>query len=118
MNLRFLKKRDGGKILQCNNVGRGDWEDVPLVEETTTLSGEGAMLLQKVVNTLQACEMYSSNSDKYLVLLNRKSWELLIGPVDLPREGGYNIRGSSCYLVEELKPEYKVIGNWSQYAKQ
>jgi hypothetical protein len=69
MNLRFLKKQDGTKVLQYEDMKTLEYKDVPMVEETT----QATDLLMKAFFAHK-----DRKNDNFIILVNENFSEKLI----------------------------------------
>jgi len=107
MSFRFLKKKDGTKILQYKDpVKNYAWEDVPMVEEDPAPSDR----LHKALNKFP---IHSHNT--IVILVNKKFYDSLIEE-NKKRIGIFYAANKinsfyqhRIYLVEDMAADFKFV---------
>jgi hypothetical protein len=90
MSLRFLKKRDGSKVLQQSGMVGGGWSDVPMVEERSVKDE----LLLSVANFKRCYRLGAPEG----IILGKKDYDLL--EQEMHRYSLYPERGYSTIQIE------------------
>jgi len=109
MSFRFLKKKDGSKVLQQQcPIKNYAWEDVPMVEEETNKD----KLMRAIGKALVEIEV-SNRICGLTILLSKKFHECL----KMEHNGLYSpyisditsIMGHRVYIVDTLHLDFKIL---------
>ena len=110
MNLRFLKKKDGTKILQEYNHAAKEYLDVPLVEEKN--------VMDKIYSALAEVEKSDRNRGKtFTILVSTKTMDeikeynkaLRIFPATIGNPNSFMYH--RLYEVPDMKIDIKIMGD-------
>jgi hypothetical protein len=106
MSLRFLKKKDGTKVLQYKDMASLDYRDIPMVEEETNKDR-----LMKAISSVDS--RYKHGSENLTILLSKKFHECL----KMEHNGLYSpcisditsIMGHRVYIVDTMISDFKIL---------
>lgn len=108
---RFLKKKDGTKILQQKNIATLEWEDIPMVEEEETnkeklmraiSEKEKSILLRTRINTVRLTILLSKKFHECLRMENNGLYSRDVSDI-------VSIYGHNVYVVNTMVDDFKIL---------
>ena len=107
MSFRFLKKKDGSKILQQYSHSKMEYEEVPEVAEETNLER-----VRKELIRVSCLPKY--RGEKFSLIISKVFFECikleLYGTLaSLDRNQSFSLYGVNFYVVNHISNDFKVI---------